>query len=299
MPINFTCPHCGAQSLVADQYAGQTGPCSKCGQMVTVPGASGVGGDYVPPPRSSSGTSGWTIAAIILGILLAGAVVCGGVFFALLFPAIQGAREAARRVQSSNNLKQIGLGMLHYHDTTKRFPPPYVADDDGKPMHSWRVLLLPFMEHQALYEKYNMDEPWDGPNNSGLASMAMSIYQSPTAENTGSTADYLVVTGPETIFDPDRQTTMADIIDGTSNTIMVVESTGSNIHWMEPRDLKFDELDFSVNGPAGNSIRSGNAQGANVLMADASVRFLNTDVAPEILRAMLTKAGGEMVPSEF
>src|SRR5262249_42952585 len=75
----------------------------------------------------------------------------------------------ARRSQCKNNLKQIGLAMFNYHDAYGCFPPAYIADADGRPMHSWRVLLLPFLDEAARYRKYRFDEPWDGPNNSELA----------------------------------------------------------------------------------------------------------------------------------
>ncbi|MEZ6114117.1 MAG: DUF1559 domain-containing protein [Pirellulaceae bacterium] len=83
----------------------------------------------------------------------------------MLLPAVQTAREAARRSQCSSNLKQIELALHNYHDTFKSFPPAYIADANGRPMHSWRVLILPFMEQRELYDQCRFDEPWDGPNN--------------------------------------------------------------------------------------------------------------------------------------
>lgn len=80
-----------------------------------------------------------------------------------------GAREAARRAQCSNNLKQIAFSLHSYHDRYGCFPPAYIADEEGKPMHSWRVLILPFIEEQALYDRYAFTEPWDGPSNRRLA----------------------------------------------------------------------------------------------------------------------------------
>jgi len=165
MPIDFACPHCGRQTSVADQYAGQTGPCAGCGQSITIPMPGGAPIKHMPvTPPAGGGGAGPAVAAIAVAVIL-GVFVCGGILVALLLPAVQSAREAARRAQCSNNLKQIALAFHNYHDTYRTFPPAYIPDEDGNPKHSWRVLILPFLEQRALYEQYNFDEPWDSPNN--------------------------------------------------------------------------------------------------------------------------------------
>jgi 5'-3' exonuclease len=100
---------------------------------------------------------------------------------ALLLPAVQAAREAARRMQCTNNIKQIMLAMHTYHDAHKCFPPVMTADKNGKPLHSWRVLILPFIEQQALYSQIRLDEPWDSEYNSRLHDMNIQTYQCPSA----------------------------------------------------------------------------------------------------------------------
>ena len=102
-------------------------------------------------------------------LALVGFLLCAGLpMIALLLPAVQSAREAARRAQCSNNLKQIGLAFHNYHDSYGCLPPAYIPDGNGQPMHSWRVLILPFVEQSPLYDQYDFDEPWNGPNNSKL-----------------------------------------------------------------------------------------------------------------------------------
>src|SRR5439155_8958659 len=136
--------------------AGQTGPCAACGKPITIPLAGG--GYAYAPQAAATGGSGMVIVVIgIVGCLL----VCGGILVALLLPAVQAAREAARRMQSQNNLKQIGLALHNYHATYQTFPPAVVTDENGKPLYSGRVLLLPFMEQEALYNDFDRTQAWD------------------------------------------------------------------------------------------------------------------------------------------
>ena len=299
MPIAFTCPHCGTSTQVGDQYAGQSGPCANCGQTVTVP--SGLGPfsaqPFAGPPQSAaaSRSSAPVIIAIVLAVLV-GLFCLGGILVALLLPAVQAAREAARRSHCTNNLKQIGLALHNYADTYGAFPPAYVADADGKPMHSWRVLILPFLESSALYSSYNFDEPWDGPNNSLLANQMPPAYACPSAAAPNSaTTSYMAITGPGTIFDGDKAATFRDITDGTSNTLIVVETSGQATNWMQPVDLDAQKMAFAVNDPAGGDISSSHPNGANGLIADGSVRFLSESIDAQTLRALTTRAGGEVV----
>ena len=122
-----------------------------------------------PAPSQKSNLPGllfrWFAGVAILALLVA-----------LLLPARRTSREAARRMLCSNHLKQIGLALQNYHDDYGSFPPAYIADATGKPIHSWRVLILPYLEHKPLFDKYSFDEPWDGPNNSKLHGEVVHVF---------------------------------------------------------------------------------------------------------------------------
>lgn len=290
MPIPFTCPHCGIQTNVADEYAGQTGPCAGCGKTITVPSAPQPAPSGPPPaPRR-------TPVALIVVLALVVVLFCSGLPIALLLPAVQAAREAARRSQCCNNLKQLALAMHNYHDTYKCFPPAYIADENGTPMHSWRVLLLPFVEQNALYERYNFDEPWDSPANLVLAQTAIPVFRCPSdGVSSGPETNYVMIVGPGTLYEGEEPTSIRKIIDGTSNTIMIVEVTGTGINWLEPRDLDIQQMPLQINAPSGQGIQSFHPGGANVAFCDGSVRFLSESLNPQTLQNLTTIADGNAV----
>jgi len=288
MPIPFTCPHCGVTTDVADQYAGQSGPCARCGQSITIPLSAG-GPMNAPPARRMQGA---TIAIIILVAVLGVVVVCGGILAALLLPAVQAAREAARRAACMNNLKQIGLAMHNYHDANKHFPPAYVADKDGRPMHSWRVLLLPFLEEQNLYEQYRFDEPWDGPNNRLMWDQMPAVFRCPSDPQADpSKTSYAAITGAGTVFDGSKSASIKTITNGISKTVMVVEAPGSAMNWLEPKDLEVAELSSQINVAPGAGMSTFHPRGVNALYCDGSVRFLQSPISVEELKTMTQATG--------
>jgi type II secretory pathway pseudopilin PulG len=287
MPIAYSCPHCGKQFSVAEQYAGQTGPCANCGKPITIPPAAAGSYAYGAQPAAKPGGGGAGIIVVLIAVIGC-LVVCGGIMAALLLPAVQAAREAARRAQASNNLKQIGLALHNYHDTFGCFPPAVVTDENDKPLYSGRVLLLPYMEQQALYQQFDLKEPWDSPANQAISETIVKVFTDPSSpgQRLGQT-DYLFVTGQGTIFETGQMTKIQDVTDGVSNTMLVVEVKNSGVNWAEPRDL-------DINQPM--ALPPGNHPGGNiVLLGDGSVRFISKSVAGQTVRAAATKAGGEMV----
>lgn len=284
MPINFTCPSCGKQTVVADQFAGQTGPCTACGANVTVPLAGGFPGGPAGP-TNKSGSGGASVLLIVLASLAIVGFLCAGLAFLLLLPAISSARGAARRMQSTNNLKMLGLALHNYHDTHRSFPPAFVADADGKPLYSGRVLLLPFMEQAALYESFDKSKAWDSPENQAISATMIKVFQDP-ADSNNSNCDYVFVTGPGTVFEGSKPIGMAEITDGTSNTILMVQTATGPSNWAEPTDWN-----ASTPVPKGS-----HPNVVLVLFADGSVRAINPQQMQNAVKSLSQRSDGQAVP---
>jgi prepilin-type processing-associated H-X9-DG protein len=298
MPIAFTCPHCGHETDVSDEYAGQSGPCARCGQTITVPLPGQVGFGTQSPaalPRAKRST-GWAVS--LLGLMAVGLVLCcgAGVLLALFLPAVQKARETARTTQCAANLQRIGLAMQSYYDTYGSFPPAFVADAKGRPMHSWRALLLPYLD-KTLAAQYRFDEPWDSQNNRRLHAKIPAVYRCPSdpSPTTSGVTDFVVISGQGAVFDGTTSSKVTEITDGTDVTLLVVEIVESDIVWLEPRDLRLQTITGSVNAPKGEEVSSNHPGGANVLTADGKVHFLNELRSQEDVHALATKAGGEAI----
>lgn len=203
-----------------------------------------------------------------------------------------------------NNLRQISLALFNYHDREGCFPPAYVADELGRPMHSWRVLILPWLDQQPLYNEYRIDEPWDGPNNRKLADRIVSVYSCPKSgvskgSPDASDASYVAVVGPGTAWPGTSSTRLSDFKDGAVYTVLLVEVANSGIHWMEPRDLHVSQMSPTVNGKTGQGISGPHNGGAYVQIADGSIRWLPDSLPPDVIRALLSIDGGDQVPDEF
>ncbi|MHB8952968.1 MAG: DUF1559 family PulG-like putative transporter [Pirellulaceae bacterium] len=143
-----------------------------------------------------------------------------------------------------NNLKQIALAMHNHCDTYTRFPAAYQADDSGRPLLSWRVLILPFLEQESLYREFRLDEPWDSDHNRKLVDRMPAVFRSPGSKADAGRTNYLTVRGSNTVFPGKQAIGFADITDGTSNTIMVLEVSDERaVEWTKPDDFPYDESD--------------------------------------------------------
>ncbi|MHC5541623.1 DUF1559 family PulG-like putative transporter [Singulisphaera rosea] len=234
----------------------------------------------------------------ITGIVLGGVsctLVPIAVLIALLLPAVQAAREAARRAQCVNNLKQIGLALHNYESAYGQLPPAASTDRDGKPLLSWRVAILPFLEQQPLYNEFKLDEPWDSPHNQPLAARMPSTFRCPSVpmpeSDTSGLTEYQAIVGPGAFLDETTGTRFDSMTDGTANTLAIVESKGMVV-WTKPEDIPLDNL-------AQSKVSSYHPGGNNSLFADGSVRFLKVPTMnPANFHALCTKNGGEVVSAD-
>ncbi len=243
--------------------------------------------------RSNSGGASsfpWLIIAIVT---CGGFFVCGGGLLALLLPAVQQAREAARRVQCKNNLKEIGLAMFNYHDVYNMLPAAHLNGLQGEPKLSWRVSVVPFLDEPARYDRYQFNDAWDSPANYPLLNPLPRPYGCLSYPSPGgvSTA-YATITDETAAMGNGFCVRMKNISDGTSNTLMVIEAVKLNVPWMKPLDIDAKAV-TRIDEPHGAS--SMHVGGVNALLADGSVRFLSKDLSPVTLRALITIHGNEEV----
>jgi len=210
---------------------------------------------------------------------------------------IRQAREAARRSQCTNNLKQIALAMHNYHATYNSFPAAYTTSKDGKPLLSWRVAILPFLDQmKALYDEFHLDEPWNSPHNKALISRMPPAYNCPSGSQAlareGKTC-YLVPRGPATIFPGAKAVKIQEITDGTSNTMLVVDASDAlATFWTKPDDWEAGP-DIKSQGIFGHHPR-----GTNIGFGDGSVRFLKDSISAKLLHALTTRNGNEVISAD-
>lgn len=248
-----------------------------------------------PAPRKSGSSTTMTILIVAGVVAVPAFLICAGIMVGLLLPAVQSAREAARRMQCSNNMKQIALAMFNYESEYKTFPPAFTVDANGKPLHSWRTLLLPYMEQRALYSQIDLNKPWDDPVNLPFTQVVVPVYACPSGHtDSPEKTCYQVVVDPSGIFTGSTPTPLRTIADGTSNTLLVFETESENaVPWMAPQDS-----DLATFMSLGQTTPTNHTRGANVAIADGSVRFIATGLDGNTSQALVTKNGGEIL-SEF
>ena len=181
----------------------------------------------------------------------------------------------------------MGIALQLYSNRYGSFPPAYLADADGQPTHSWRVLVLPFIgdpELEQLYSRYDFDEPWDGPHNRQLAEQTPEMFCYTDRENPQET-NFLAVVGPETGWPGSATRSLPEIRDSPEFTIALVEVAHSGIHWMEPRDMTLEQAIVGVNArQEGPYISSDHSTGAKVLWYDGRVTSLPDSISADTLR---------------
>jgi len=159
-----------------------------------------------------------------------------------LLPVFQGARPAALRMKCGNNLRDIVIAIHDYESVHGHLPPPYTISDTGVPLHSWRVLLLPYLGNQELFDQIDLTKPWDDPVNLSCHDLIPDVYRCAAVRlqskwrTTEDTTNYIAVVGERTAWPIEGTRTFNEISDGLSATIAVMESEAHRLPWMSPTD---------------------------------------------------------------
>ncbi len=224
-------------------------------------------------------------------------VLCGGLLYAILVLPFARRAVFAHRSTCRDNMRRIALGLQLYHDTYQAFPPAYTVDEEGKPMHSWRALLLPYVDEKELYDTIDLSKPWDDPVNAKVtAKDHFFIYQCPLASLDGvkeNYTTYLASVGPNAAFEGSQSRKRSDYKDGTSFTLMVIEApVDKSVPWMSPQDAD-ETMILSMNEKSNLSHKK--TQEIAAIFADGNSTFLIANLPAEKRRAMISIAGDETV----
>jgi Protein of unknown function (DUF1559) len=208
------------------------------------------------------------------------------------------ARQSAGDQQSANNMKQIGLAFHNFASVANAFPPQALTNKDGNRLLSWRVLLLPYIDQSDLYNQFHLDEPWDSPHNKDLIDKMPNAYVSPVAGEgkpleKGHTRYVTPLTENSALGKPGEAIFFQHVLDGTSNTIWLVEAAPEHsVIWTKPDDMEIDSDD-----PLAKIIMKGSKH-FRAGFLDGSVRNISTDIAKEIVNALFSVNGGEVIDTD-
>jgi len=224
----------------------------------------------------------------VIGILI--------ILVALLLPAIRSAPEASTRLRCMNNLKNITLALLNYADTHKAFPPAYTVDADGTRLHSWRTLLLLYLDQQRLYESIDFSKPWNHPANAKAFNTQLEIFSCPSAKLPPGFTTYLGNATTDGCFAGERPRRLSEITDPHDQTILVAEVASTHaVHWMSPEDA--DESILLNFGPGNRNAHFG---AVNAGFVDGTAKSISDNIDHAVARALMTISGNETFDgSEF
>jgi len=261
----LSCPMCGAINAAGSRK------CRNCGEIIAV-------GDM--PKKWPFGCA---TVLLVLGT--------GVVLIAMLLPPVHRGREAARRSQCKNNLKQIGLALHQYEVEYHALPPAYTVDADGKPLHSWRTLILPYLDQLPLYNRIDLSKPWDDPANSEAFNTSVTVFDCPSDRYPKRHTTYLAVVAANGCFRPTEPRLLSEVTDGLTETLMVIETPSDrSVPWMSPQDAD-ESLVMSI----GSGSKLAHVGGIHAALCDGTVRFLNAELPADVRRALISIAGGDKV----
>lgn len=212
----------------------------------------------------------------------------------MLLPLKRNVREAARRSSCSNNMKQLWLGIDNYESEHGTLPPAFTVDAEGNRLHSWRTLILPYIDETTLFETIDLSKPWDDPVNAKAYASSPDVFRCPSSKSPPTLTTYLAIVVPGGSFGSDAPRTFSEFTDGTSQTMMLIEVGQEHaVHWMSPHDA-----DEKIIASIGSKTKLAHRQIFNSGYADGSVHSVPIDVSPAQLRKLITVAGKDSVDGQ-
>lgn len=297
MPLLFTCPHCQTSTQVDDCYSGHEGACVTCGKAIQIPDfdtatgqAPETGQRYSFPKVLSIGLA--LVILLCLGFLL---VRTGG-------DTMERIAATRARSESVSNLRQIAAALNAYARDHGTYPPPTLKV--GANTHSWRILILPYLNENTLYDQYDFDKSWDSEDNMRIGYNAPAVFRNPTHTRNqglwapvGSEAHYFLITGPGTLFPKTGPLSPEQISDDAGQTLLLAEArlSGQRVtFWIEPEDFDISKLQANTYAELGGILEEEFA----FATVDEQVRFLPEATDPLVIRAAVTANGGERLSSD-
>ncbi len=202
--------------------------------------------------------------------------------------------DAGRKSQCANNMRNIVLALINYESAHQRFPAAVRLDKEGRPLQSWRVETLPFLELQNLYSRANLKKPWDDPVNANVRNTSIPLFHCPSCRQEGK-CNYLAITGPDTVWPNEGKVRLKDISDDPGETLLLVEVADGLADWSEPKDLSLEELCDSKNEEKTLKLFSVHSGGAHVVFCDGFIQWMRAETLVKNLRALATRNGGEKI----
>ncbi|WP_435011171.1 DUF1559 domain-containing protein [Tundrisphaera lichenicola] len=247
--------------------------------------------------RWTASMVGTVVLMFAAGIAATGIVHQAGWLLTSTEPWIGSSWIVGYRVESTNNLKQIGLALFNYESTYGAYPPAATLDDEGRLLHGWQARVLPFLDQEPLYNQINFAVPWDDPRNQAAFKTPARVYLNPRIKlipgASGLAPSHYA--GNALVLGGDTARTIKSIPDGTSNTFLAGEVADQFKPWGYPANWRDPARGINKTPEGFGSPFPG---GANFLMADGSVRFIRDNIEAKVFRAMSTPDGGEVIGVE-
>lgn len=237
----------------------------------------------------------WIAAAVVLLLVVGAGVIAiarvGG-------SAAQRVREGRERLASIRNLEKIAAALNAYAADHGAYPAPSIKDRRGKPLLSWRVLILPYLGEQDLYDQFNLSAAWDSDKNQMMTYGSMpAVFRHPNSQSWASDTPYHLITGAGTLFPSTGPLGPRQVSDGATKTLLLVEGRSSS-SWIEPIDIDASASGGLINSASGDGLGGITEGGVCVVTVDGRGHFLSEATPSMTVNALISPRGGEPLPDD-